>query len=161
MAFPTSTMIGVSFASHDDTAKFKVGTVAKGTDGSEWVYVEASNAIGQYKWAAIDENFLAVAGTSALADAFHGIGIAPVAFLSSDYGWIQVEGTAIATFSGTATADISLYTSATAGEFDDVTSGAEIEGITLVTAVSTQSQTATVIMRNVHRNHAGSGGASN
>ncbi len=155
MAFPTSTMIGVSFALHDDTAKFKVGTVCKGSDGSEWVYVEASNTVSASHWVAIDENHLAVAGTSALADVMHGIGIAPVAFLSSDYGWVQVEGIATAAFDGTASADINLYTSATAGQFSDITSGSKIEGITLVTAVSTQNQTATVIMRNVHRNWAG------
>jgi hypothetical protein len=162
MAFyPVSQQIGVNFVVGDATNTHGLGNTALGNDGTVWMYVEFSNAHSAYHWCAIDENHLAVPGTSALADAFHRIGIPQAAFTSAEYGWVAIAGTVTAAFDGTATADISLYTAGTAGQFSDITSGAEIEGITLVTAVSTQNQTAEVILSFPHRNHAGSGGASN
>jgi hypothetical protein len=162
MAFyPVSSVIGANFEVGDDTARHSLGTTAWGNDGTCFMYVEFGSAVTAYHWVAIDEAHLALVGTSALADAFHRIGIAQAAYTSAEYGWVAIAGTVTAAFDGTATADISLYTAATSGQFSDVTSGAEIEGITLVTAVSTQAQTAEVILSFPHRNHAGSGGASN
>lgn len=155
----TSQTLGVNFTLADDTARFALGTIVTGTDGTHWQYVEFGSAVAQYEWCAIDENNLALVGTSALADVFHRIGIAQSAFTSAEYGWVAVNGTNItATFDGTAAVDIQLHTSATNGQFSDITSGSEIEGITLVTAVSTQNQTAEVILNWPHR---GWGGASN
>jgi hypothetical protein len=146
MAYQTSGLIGVNLANEDDTAKFKLGTIVHGDNGSEWIYVECSGAVSQYHWVAIDENFLAVVGTTALAEVKHRFGLAQIAFTSAGYGWVAIRGTHTATFDGTASADIDLFTSSTSGQLSDVTGGAEISGITLVTAVSTQNQTATVIM---------------
>lgn len=154
-----SQTLGINFTREDSTQNYALGTIVNGTDGTMWQYVEFGSAVAQYEWVAIDENNLALVGTSALADVFHRIGIAQTTFTSAQYGWVVVNGTNVtATFDGTAAVDIQLYTSATAGNFSDITSGAEIEGITLVTAVSTQSQTAEVILNWPHR---GWGGASN
>jgi hypothetical protein len=150
MAFyPVTSVIGANFEVGDDTAKHALGTTAWGNDGTCFIYVEFGSAVTAYHWVAIDEAHLALVGTSALADVFHRIGIAQAAYTSAEYGWVAIAGTVTAASGGTA------------GQFSDVTSGAEIEGITLVTAVSTQAQTAEVILSFPHRNHAGSGGASN
>lgn len=145
--------VGAAFTVETSTAKFKLGTrMLAGESGQEYIYAKASgSALAQYDWVAIDENFLAVKGTSALADAKHLFGIAQIAFTENYFGWFVVRGSdVLAKFDGTAAADIVLYTSGTAGQLSDITSGAKLMGITIVTAVSTQSQTAEVIMTYPH-----------
>lgn len=117
-----------------------------------FMYVQASGAVSANQWVAIDENFQAVAGTSALGTAMHRFGVCPAALANDEYGWAAVSGTGVsATFDGTASADlVVLYTSSTAGSLSDITSGAKLSGVTLVTAVSTTGQTAEVLMTYPH-----------
>lgn len=138
MAYLTSGLLGVDLTDTPTTQEWVLGTTAPGTDNSEWVYVQASGAITQYDWVAIDENFQAAAGTKALADAGHQVGFAQVAFADNDYGWIATKGTNISVrAAASCAADTILYTSGTAGVLDDAsTSQTEIKGVTAVTAAS-------------------------
>lgn len=134
-----------------ENAIFSLGHRVAGTDNSEWVYVQAGGAITQYDAVAIDENYQAVALTSALALAGHMIGFAQVAFSDNDLGWVALEGSNItARIAGSCAADVQLYTSATAGVLDDTSAGVLIRGVVAVTTNSTTAaSTSEVIAQGV------------
>lgn len=125
-------------------AKFALGTICTGSDGSVWQYVQAGAAITQYSWVAIDENFQAVMGTKTLADAGHGVGFAQVAFADNDFGWVctHAGGNISVRLLASCAADVQLYTSGTAGALDD-TSGSQtlIRGVVAVVAATNTAST--------------------
>lgn len=146
MAYVTSGMIGVDLTkktagttTDGAGAEFALGTRVTATDGSHWVYVQAGAAITQYSWVAIDENFQAVMGTKALADAGHQVGFAQVAFSDNDMGWVAVHAPGNITVRALAScaADVQLYTSGTAGALDDTSASQTlIRGVVLVAAAT-------------------------
>jgi hypothetical protein len=104
-------------SSSDQGNQFKLGTRIFADDGQEYVYVHASGAITQYYWVGIDEDWEAAMLTDAMAQDGWMIGVAQVAFSDNDFGWVAVRG---ANLRGSAiyeasTADVQLFTSATAG----------------------------------------------
>ena len=128
-------------------AEFALGTKVTASDGSNWVYVQAGAAITQYSWVAIDENYQAVMGTKALADAGHEVGFAQVAFSDNDMGWVCVNGKNItARVLASCAADVQLYTSGTAGALDDTSASQTlIRGCVLVTAATNTASSREVI----------------
>lgn len=144
MAHLTSQVIGANLANPTTTATFSLGEKQTGTDGSEWVYVQASGAITQYNYVCIDENFQAVAGTKALVDVGHTIGFAQAAFEDDEYGWVALKGTNIsALLAASCAPDVALYTSSTAGVLDDSsTSQTKIDGVVAVSTAGTASTNA-------------------
>lgn len=148
MAYNTDGKIGVNFTTltagtgtnSDEGGLFTLGTRTSGTDGSEWVYVHAGAAITQYSWVAIDENFEAVMGTKALADAGHQVGFAQVAFSDNDFGWVAVHapGNITVRLLANCAADVQLYTSGTSGALDDTSASQTlIRGVVAVAAATT------------------------
>jgi hypothetical protein len=117
------------------TGQFSLGQVAKGTDGSEWVYVLAGTAIAVGDTCLIVNTttlWTASSITSTLAAAKQGdlVGVAPlVAIASGSYGWVQRSGKCAAiSVAAATTANVALKTSTTAGRLTT----------TLATAVSVQ-----------------------
>jgi hypothetical protein len=143
MTFATSGCVGVDFTATPTTAGFDLGTRVLGSDGTEWVYVQASGAITQYDAVGIDENYQAAALTKAIADDGHQIGFAQVAFTDNDYGWVATRGSNISVrVAASCAADVALYTTATAGVLDDTsTSQTNIDGVVAVAAVATAGET--------------------
>jgi isopentenyl phosphate kinase len=139
MAFSTSGTLGVEVSATPTTAEFDLGTRVTGTDGTEWVYVQASGAITQYDAVGIDEDYQAAALTKAIADDGHAIGFAQVAFADNDYGWVATRGSNISVrLAANCAADVALYTTATAGVLDDAsTSQTNIDGVVAVAGVTT------------------------
>ena len=137
--------IAGSGTSSDEGNEFKLGTVVTLDDGGEAIYVHAGGAVAVNDFVAIDENFEVAAITAALALVGHGIGVAAdVALADNEFGWVRKSGT---NFSGntlaSCAADISLYTSGTAGKLDDQSSGStRIDGVVAVTAASAGGVTA-------------------
>lgn len=149
MAYVTSGMVGVSLTeltagttTDGAGAKFALGTVVNGTDRTQWTYVQAGAAIGQYDWVAIDENFQAVKGTKALADAGHQVGFAQVAFADNDMGWVCTSGANITVNTlASCAADVQLYTSGTAGSLDDTSASQTlIRGVVQVAAATASAK---------------------
>lgn len=146
MAYLTDGKIGINLT--DTTAgtttdgadaKFSLGLRATGTDGSVWVYVQAGAAITQYSWVAIDENYQAVMGTKALADAGHQVGFAQVAFSDNDFGWVCVHapGNITVRLLASCAADVQLYTTGTPGALDDTSASQTlIRGVVAVAAAT-------------------------
>ena len=144
MAYNTSGLLGPGFTQLDTDAKHTLGTVVKGTDGTEWCYVQANGAITQYNYVCIDENYQAVKGTTALVKVGHKIAFAQVAFADNDYGWVALGGSNISCLVATScAADVTLWTTATAGVLDDATGTAlaKIQGVMAVAAVDTAAAT--------------------
>ena len=129
-------------------AKFKLGTTLDGTDGTTWVYVQASGAITQYNVVAIDEDYQAISATSTLAGAGHKPGFAQVAFADEDYGWVAVRGSNILVRAASScAADAKLYVGTTglsAGVVDDAsaTGRVTLQGVVLVSANASSTTTA-------------------
>lgn len=122
-----------------ENAPFALGTRASGTDGSEWVLVQAGAAITQYSWVAIDENYQAVMGTKALADVGHQVGFAQVAFADNDFGFVacHAPGNISVRLLASCAADVQLYTSGTAGAMDDTSASQTLlRGVVAVVAAS-------------------------
>lgn len=126
-----------------ENAPFTLGTKVRGTDGVEYVFCQAGAAIStttkEPYCLAIDESFQAVKVTKALAIAGHRIAFAPeVAIADNDFFWAKLSGTFNIRVAASCAADITLWTTATAGRLDD-TSGAShvaVYGVVIVTAAS-------------------------
>lgn len=151
MAYVTDGKVGIDLTAttagtttNGENAVYTLGTRVTASDGSVWVYVQAGAAITQYSWVAIDENFQAVMGTKALADAGHQVGFAQVAFSDNDFGWVCVHGPGNITVRVLAScaADVQLYTTGTAGALDDTSASQTLlRGVVLVTAATNTAST--------------------
>lgn len=142
----TSTTAGVG-------AKFALGTRVVGTDGQEYLYVQAGAAIStttsQPFCLAIDENFQAVKVTKALASAGHMIGWAPQQIIPDDYFfWARTKGSNFNIKVGAScAADVNLWTTATAGVLDDTSGGSHVVvlGVKLVVAASASASAGSTV----------------
>lgn len=135
----TNGIIGARLTDTSDTARFKVGTQATATDGSQWVYVKATTALTIYDCCVIDEDFNAAPITKALLDTGLRVGFAQVAFTINYYGWVALSGSNIlCRLAGLCAPDVALYTSATAGVLDDSsTSQTKVKGVVAITTAAT------------------------
>lgn len=137
-AFITHPGAHASFA----TAEQKAGLldVAKGSSGTEWVYVQANGAIDAYDAVMIDEDGQAAAltNTTAAADDGGRIGVVQCAFADNEFGWAAIAGSDISVnVLASVSADIDLWTSSTAGTLNDASASAgnmKILGAVVVTA---------------------------
>lgn len=160
MAYPTSGLIGARLATvkagtttDGEGAEFSLGTITLGTDGTEWMYVQAGAAITQYDTVVIDENYQAQPITHTLGATGQRIGWAQVAFSDNDLGWVAIGGTNIsATLGASCAADARLYTNTTAGVLDDASQAGAIvvNGVVAVTAVATNAAAVEIIAHNAH-----------
>jgi hypothetical protein len=106
-----------------------------GTDSSTWLYITAGSAVAQYDVVAITEAYSGVPCTKALIDDGHIIGVSPEAISSGEYGWVQLTGVVTMNVLASAAADVTLYSSATAGSLDDDSSAqTAVNGLFLTTA---------------------------
>lgn len=138
-------------------APFALGTTARGTDGQEYVFVQAGAAIStttkEPYYLCVDENYQAVKGTKALCLAGHAIAWAPqVAIADNDFFWAIRKGANFNIKVGAScAADITLYTTATAGVLDDTSGGATassqvpVAGVVIVTAASTSASAGSTV----------------
>jgi hypothetical protein len=153
MTYSTSGLIGPNFSLKTTSATHKLGQQAIGIDNQCWVYIQANAAIVQYAAVGIDENFQAGALTKVIADDGWTPGAAQVSFADDDYGWIPIAGQNLQVLViGSTNADTALFTSASTGIIDDLTtSQTKIVGWVLVaSAGSTGTIAAEVSMVNAH-----------
>ena len=157
--YPTDGTIGVKFS--DRTAgtatafagsKFTPGQIVDGSNGSKWMYIQASAALGANDYLTIDESFQASVGTQAAILAGHTFALAAgTAFAQYDMGFVCIQargGSVPCNVASGCAADANLYTTTTAGKLDDATSAAggtamtKIEGIKPVSAAAADATTA-------------------
>ena len=135
-----TSLAGANTANTSTTKEHALGTVATGSDGTEWVYCVSSGAITIYQAVGINEDYDAYSLTSALSAQSDKVGFAQVAFAAGEYGWVATRGTNIKVRTkASAAADTQLWTTASAGVLDDATaaSAQKIDGIVLVAAAGT------------------------
>jgi hypothetical protein len=147
----TSTKAGTT--TDGSGAEFVLGQCEKGADGTVFMYVQAGAAITQYQAVGIDENFQASPLTKTMADDGWMVGFAQIAASDNDFFWLCMEGSNInVQVAGSCAADVSLYTTSTAGVLDDTSaSQTKVQGVTAVAANATTSATNTeVIAKSVH-----------
>lgn len=125
MTFQTQQIIGVDFTTNTEEALFTPGTITWGSDGSKWMYVQASAAVTQYYAVGIEmDTYTCAPLTKAMADAGRYVGAAQVALTSDYYGWVQLAGQGSVALRNACLPNVPLYTSAVAGLLDD-TSGSQ------------------------------------
>lgn len=151
MSHLTSGVIGADLANPSTADTFAVGDRQVGTDGTEWVYVQASGAITQYDCVAIDEDYQAAAMTTALGNAGHRVGFAQAAFADDEYGWVAIGGSNITVRCEVATADQTLRTTVSAGVLSTASTASAVKfaGLVATTAVASTGSSE-VIAANVH-----------
>lgn len=143
-------IIGANLTFTTTDAKFGLGDRTTDSSGNEYVYVKASAAIDQYAIVTIDETYsTVVAGVSTSNDARGDLlGVAPIAFASADYGWVQIKGPCTILVLASATANGRLNTTAQAGYADDdaTTGSIQLEGIYLTATRTASSGSAAAIL---------------
>lgn len=130
---------------------FKLGQRGMDSNGYEYIFVEADEAVTQYAACVIAEDFGVemVDTTSTAADAGQGkgVGVAQTALTSGYFGWIMVNGIGSCLGAASCVKYTELNSTATAGTLDDdATAGAEvINGIVFSVTLTGAAATACVI----------------
>ena len=136
-----------------ENAPIPLGTYAEGPDNQLYVFVQAGEAIStttkECFALGIDENFQALKLTKALAVAGHKVAFAPqVALADNAFFWAICRGSNFnIRVAASCAADITLWTTATAGRLDD-TSGAShvaVFGVVLVVAASASTSASNTV----------------
>lgn len=125
----------------DTTARVPLGTIVHTDMGGVAEYVYAISELSQYAFCIIFDGFTAQMVTSTLAaDAGAGsrkIGCPQASIASAYYGWAMRQGVFVGRFSDDCADNVSLFTTATAGELDDATvSNCLVAGVYLNTTAS-------------------------
>lgn len=139
--YVSSSVIGVDLNNTSSTATHALGTVVQGSDGTQWVYVQANNAIEQYDVVTIDEDFQCDCATIALALTGSQIGFAQVAFADDEYGWVPVRGLGnmLVSVSAHSTLNTVLYIGTVSGHLSTTASSATVAGVAIQTASTTSA----------------------
>ncbi len=107
---------GVDVTRVSSTAEFKLGTRARGSDNTVFVYVVSSGSLALGALAAIDEDNVARGGNTTTCTGANRPGWPQVAFATDQYGWVAIQGNQLygKQKDGTA-ANAQLYTSTSVG----------------------------------------------
>jgi len=110
-----------------------LGMVVIGSDGDEWLYCHAQEALAANDAVLVHETFEAEkVDTTSTASAFgQRVGVTEVAVSDNDFFWLKISGETTLNVGTSAAANAQLNSTGTAGRLDDdATVGAEIiEGI--------------------------------
>jgi hypothetical protein len=140
--YQTGSKLGVNLNAVSSTADFTLGEVVLGSDGTEWVFVQADGAIDLYDVVTVDENFQATPATIATTIDGNQLGFAQVAFTDNDYGWVARRGNElIVAVSGTSTVNVAIYIGTVSGHLSTTASSATVAGVAIQTASSTSTGT--------------------
>lgn len=148
-----TTRVTAGTTTDGEDAEFTLGQCVIGTDGQEYVYVQAgaeiSTTTDEPFALAVDENFQAVKLTKALALVGHMIAWAPEQIIADNaFFWAIKKGTNFNIKVGVScAADIALWTTATAGVLDDTSGGShvKVQGVVIVTAASTSASAGSTV----------------
>lgn len=127
------TTISQKLTAQSTIAKHTLGTFYNNaTNGGEYIYVLAGEAITKYQACSYNSAFSALKLTKTNADKLYGLGIAMSNIASGSYGWLLIGGS-LSSYVSTINApakEVAIYTSATAGAVDDcATSQTKISGL--------------------------------
>lgn len=115
---------------------FGLGDRYVNNQGNEYVFVQASGAIGASDVVFITSAYVASSITTTNGLRGGLVGVAPVAFANGEFGWVQVKGPTVMNVKASCAANVRLNTTATAGYPDDdgTATTKQIQGIYLTAA---------------------------
>lgn len=127
--------IGAILSASGSTKLFELGQRAKGTDGSEWIYVLANSALSQYRVCVYGVSAKANPITAAIGLAGRLVCVPQIAIAAGEYGWALLKGGSknykVKVLASCAP-NVRLYTTSTAGSLDDTSaSQTAVYGIVL------------------------------
>ena len=146
MSTVNSSTIGVNLGNSDGaTALFGLGNTVTGSDGSQWIYVNATSALTTgtvvaYTTAysaqpATASNLLAAGGAP---NSSEGLAFSQGVFAAADYGWVCLRGAnQYVAISNVSTLGAALYISINSGFLTTAAASGTMAGIILLTASAT------------------------
>jgi hypothetical protein len=138
MATHTTTgIIGVDLDAVSTDLVWTLGQIECASDGTEYMYVRADEALTQYSIVKIDDDHECSELTTAISGSEPTrCGVAQVAFADLEYGWVAISGSFSVRVLASCGADVKLYTTTTAGALDDTATDL-VQGLKLTTANGT------------------------
>jgi len=138
MPFTLNGVAGANLSASTSIQRFALGTIAQGTDKSEWVYVYASGAIAHGSGVQISTTGTAALWTPTALATGSELAFAQYAFADGEYGWVAKRGNSLTVrVSATSTLQATLYASATSGALTTTATSGSLAGIALLTASTT------------------------
>lgn len=130
-----------SASAQTDGKGFSPGDVIEDYAGNQWVFVKASAAISQYDVVTYDETFITTVTPLTTSNAARGdkLGVAPVAFASGDYGWLQIYGPCTFNVAASCAPNAQLTATSVAGVLDDATTASLIVADDIYTTAASAS----------------------
>lgn len=129
--------------------RFELGTVASGTQDTEWVYVEANGAISAGDICEINASGTATRATTAgPRTSVTELGAAQNAFATGEFGWIARRGYNLtvaisATTQPRLVGTAELYIATTSGKLSNTSASATVAGILINNGSATATTTTT------------------
>lgn len=130
--------MGIDLTANTEVPQFPLGMRVQASDQAEYQYVKNSGTASvAYSAYLIEETGILSTGlTTTNAGAIpNRVGICQTALTADYYGWILVKGPGKVNTAAAASADVKLYTTATAGKVDDAATTL-IEGLRLTAAAT-------------------------
>lgn len=146
MAFANSSTIGANLSGTSDgaTAQFAVNTMIEGSGASEWIYVQAGDALSTGSCVLVCTNGSAkgiVGGLTPNAGtntAGAQLAFAQGTFATGDYGWVAKRGNGIyVRVSSVSTIGGPLYNGVNTGNLTTATATCTVGGVSLITCSAT------------------------
>lgn len=145
MAIISSSLIGAQLGTYTTDAQFALGTLANGTDGALFQYVQALSAISTYNAVVIDQDGKASNATTTNAAELKSVGVAQLSIAVSCFGWVQRAGKMRVNVAANCQDFVALFTTSTPGVLDDVTvSEALVLGLNTYSSTVTASNVTAV-----------------
>lgn len=132
MVFAIDGKLGVDTTRVDDAQEFTLGACIQGSDGCHYEYIKADEDLAAGATVAIREDYGAVELTTTVSGSVPtSVGVPQVAIANDKYGWAVRKGSGFQVLAAAScAADVTLYTTATAGVVDDAATD-KISGLRL------------------------------
>lgn len=126
------------------TQQFALGHSARGTQDTDWVYVEANGAISVGDICEINATGTATRATTAgPRTSVTELGVAQNAFATGEFGWLARRGMNMTVAVSSTTQPGVLYIGVTSGKLSNTSASATIAGIIINNASATATTTTT------------------
>lgn len=137
---------GIDIDAESTDLVFELGTIVQSSGGSEYIYVEADEAITQYALCFIASDYgISMLNTAGSGTTPNAVCIPQIAVTSGSYAWALIRGNGSVLAAASAAANNKLYTTATDGVVDDASTGHDLVQGLVLTASNGATQAATAV----------------
>lgn len=135
--------VGERYTETSTTKLFTLGAIAWDDAGNAWQYVQcnSSTAVAVYDAVKVDDDFTIASLTTTISGSEPtAVGVAQIAFATSEYGWVLRMGKGTVNAAASCAQDVKLYTTGTAGVVDDSATDL-ISGLKIITTITSAAAT--------------------